>query len=40
MTILEILKQTKIEDCAPKSENIIVLSSKEKVPSALKVNLI
>lgn len=35
----ELLENTKVEDCAPKSQNIIVLESTETVPNALKVIL-
>lgn len=33
----ELLNNTKVEDCAPKSQNVVVLESTETVPNALKV---
>jgi hypothetical protein len=37
MDIIKLLKETTVEKCAPPPELVIVLSSKEKVPVALKV---
>ena len=36
-TVKEVLSGIKVEECAPKSSNILVLSSEDCVPDALKV---